>query len=78
MSAKTGVNRIATVLRGLGVLGVVLAIGGVAALFSLAAIQGWEVTSHDKGNIFPVIGGAVLVCGLLWAVAWVMDGFVKD
>ncbi len=70
MSVKTGIHRIAQFVRGMGVL--------AASGFLVLGVSETRGSVGDlKTLLFAVLAGAV-ACALLWAVAWVIDGFVRE
>ncbi len=78
MSVQTGVRRIAQVFRGIGVMAVIAtAVGVLLEKFASGKFE----NGLQKGLILEFValtGFAVLFCALLWGVAWVMEGFVKE
>ena len=69
MSIKTGLHRLAQVIKAIGALFAGLAvIGGV-----VTAVRG---SGFSDGAVF-ILGGAVTYA-IFWAVAWVLDGFAKE
>lgn len=64
MSVKTGIHRLAQVIKALGAI--------LAVLGLVGAVSTWQ----DGGVWIAVYGG--VAGGVLWAIAWVLDGFAKE
>lgn len=73
MSARVGIGRVATALRGLGWFTAALAVIGMAVL---------EI--HDNGRfrisaeVWLAVGVACLSLAITYALAWIIDGFAAD
>ena len=65
MSFKTGIHRLAQVLRAMGIL--------AAAPFVFLTIVEFK---SGEGLLFLV--AAALAYGFFWAIAWIADGFAKE
>ncbi len=69
MSVKTGIARLARVIRVFGI-----AVGMPWVIYGF-----WIIVNGDKfGSALTSFGIGALVYAMCWAIAYVVDGFAKD
>jgi hypothetical protein len=64
VSVKTGIHRLAQLIKALGAILVILGLVG--------AVSAWK-----DGGVWLAAYGAI-AGAVLWAIAWVLDGFAKE